>query len=248
MNLWKAEFLGLFTETLNLYKPDVVATPLQTPVIARHMQNAGKNTIQWWTGSKTFLGASWDFTKQYAVVIGQAEKYLQKSTQPYVSNVRRINTLKRVFLEEKGWSKPRTESLGSNRLPYYTKFKADFAKGGEDMYRSYFAAYNFLVTDWLDNSGNTNPSRKHYIEAHKQARSLLQSQITNLNPMSLSRETDKVGRDVSAMNQFINWLDDDNIKLLKKLEKEYYFKVRQLDKQVAKRYKKSGTIPYKFVY
>ena len=216
--------------------------PIQTPVIVRHAQNAGKHTLKWYHGDKTFNMAATDFIKEYAVVVGQAEKFLQNSTQPYTRDVRRINTLKRVFMEEQGLTQPKSERYGLNRLPFYTKFRADFSKGGDTMYRSYFSAYNYIVTDLLKEAQVDNPSRAQAAYAHKKAVSILRGIVTRLNPNNLSKE---VGvREVSIRDEFNSWLKPENKQMLERLEKEYGFKVRQLNRQISKHYKRSNVLPY----
>ena len=249
MNLWKAEFLGLFTEALNLYggySPNLI--PIQTPVIVRHMQNAGKGVLKWYHGDKTWDEAAVDFTKQYAVVLNHAERFLEHSTQPYTSNTRRINTLKRVFMRENGWDSPISEKYGYNRLPFYTKFRADFSKGGKDMYKSYFSAYNYIVSDFLQESGNINPSRLHVEYAHKEASTILKGIVTKMNPNNLSKATAKKGRDISVSSQFELWLQPKNEQILEKLIKEYHYKTRQLTKQIGENYKRNSVFPYKVKY
>ena len=249
MNLYRAESLGLFTESLNLFKPSPNETLIQTPVIARHMQNAGQGLIKWWHGDKNWKEASTDFAKQYAVVLGQADKFLQNSKLPYPTNMRRINKLKRVFMNEKDYRMGGfIETSNQEQMPYYRKFKADFAAGEDAMVRSYFAAYNFLVTDMLQQAHNPNPTPNQIKSIHKEAKKRLRSVITKMNPISLSRLTEERGREKSVAREFEEWLSPDKLKMYKKLQSEYGYKVRLLNKLVAKNYKRSSVFPFLYKF
>ena len=248
MNLWKAETLGVFTEGLNLHKPSPVITPIMTPVIIRHTQEVAKAFTSWMSGGKTNVESALDFGKQFAPIFNQALRKSENIKSPYSMNTKKINTLKRTFMREQDYKKgTAVEVQGHEQMPFYRKFKADFAAGGDNMIRSYFAAYNFLVVDFLQNAKNLNPTPADVRQAHKNARSRLQQVITRLHPVSLSKETAKRGRVISVADEFRIWLTPENRNTLKLLENEYGYKLRQLEKLFIKHYKQSSVFPYKFV-
>ena len=137
------------------------------------------------------------------------------------------------------------DKYGRDRLPYYHKLRLEFYKGGDDMWKAYYAAYNYLVTDELKDREILNPSRAQALASHKNATKLLRQQIQRYKPLSLSK-TSLTDEDPSLQEKFKEYLDDDSKAMLESLNNDYGYRFRKLSKQLRENYDQSTVLPYKF--
>ena len=216
--LWKGEFLGMFGEIITPYDKGL-SSPIMEPVIYRNAKNVWSEVSQMLNYGKSYDQALQDFSLKTVVLLGQAEKMYNKVAHPYVTNSKRIKTLRNQFNDKMGYETPQGNFL-SSRQPYYWKLKKSimFGKSDAEIARTYWSAFNYIVTDF-ENKGITSKSLRE-----KKARQAIDAVIRNMHPINLP--DDSTGRIDSKRNEFLNYLSAGNKALALKLEKEFMYRER----------------------
>ena len=97
-----------------------------------------------------------------------------------------------------------------------------FGKSEQEIAKAYYAAYNYLLTEEEDGGITSMSVRK------KNVRQRLERVVKAMNPLYISDE--KKGREQSKKKEFLNYLSKENYDMAIKLQNEYQYKVRQLNK------------------
>ena len=237
--LWKAEMLGLFSENLSPFQSrDNINTSLY-PAIWKNgilLYDSFNHVID---DKKTFGQAFEDTGKGIISAWNQMSKILHRKNNKYNDEYLRTKRLLKDFKEEREIEEPVIDFI-SNRSKYYRDFRNNFNKNTpKEAAKKFLSAY-FSITDSFLKEGYTIKG------AHKQAKAIMKSQIKNLNPNNLSAK--KGNRVISMKQDFLNWLKPGvgkhgNKKLYDMVvnaEKQYYFKWREVQKEIAKLIKERG--------
>ncbi len=216
--LWKGEFLGMFGEIITPYDKGL-SSPIMEPVIYRNAKNVWSEVSQMLNYGKSYDQALKDFSLKTVVLLGQAEKVFNNINHPYVTNSKRIKTLRNQFNNKMGYETPQGNFL-SSRQPYYWKLKEAimFGKSDAEIARAYWSAFNYIATDF-ENKNITSKSLRE-----KKARQSIDAVIRNMHPINLP--DDSTGRIDSKRNEFLNYLSTGNKALALKLEKEFMYRER----------------------
>ena len=249
--LWRSEFFGLFGEFMNpysssyydskksmfegLYSGDAsMSKGLLEPVIVRNVRLLWENVPYLLNGvtGKEYPKKFWhqavaEIGKNSIVLGGQLAKLGNRFESTEFMTHKRIKTIARDFMKEKGYSYPDVV-MDNIRSPYYKDLKKSFWKGNKDEWaRTYWNAYNFLVSEY----------QKEYhtpASAHKKAVQAIKSSLSYMNPIKFS--VDLNGRTISKRKEFLDYIGRDKAKkkLALDLEKEYNYKNRKFWAEVGK--------------
>ena len=233
MYLWRGEFLGVFGELLSPYERGLTS-PVMEPIVVRNLLDGFTALQAIWDKTKTPLQAIGDWNKRAVVIIGQYDRLSKNYASEYYENYKRIRTLKRTFMEEKKYD--RTHILSgaqhvSKRQPYYRNlFESMMFGKDDDVAKNYWKAYNFIMTE-LEVVGENNVSYND----KKVKQTLKQIIERRMNPIDL-KVTSLVGktktREISLRNEFIEWLGKEKRGIAERLEKEYYYRMRNFERVV----------------
>jgi len=216
--LWKGEFLGMFGEIISPYDKGL-SNPIMEPVILRNAKAAWSEISQVMNYGKGFDQAAKDLAFKSVVLAGQIERTYNNINHPYVTDSKRIGTLRRQFNDKMGYQNPQGNFV-SRRQPYYFQLKKAimFGKTESEIAEAYYKAFNFIVTD-LENQGwNSKAIRE------KKAKQSIDAVIRNMHPINMP-DSHK-GRVDSKRNEFLAYLSKENKELALKLEKEFRYKER----------------------
>ena len=198
-------------------------------------------------GDKKFAGQAFNDTAS-GIVSGfnQGKRILQRKGNKYNEDYMRLKRLERDFKEERDIDTPSIDFI-TERTKYFRDFKERFNIGTpQEAARSFLATY-FAITDSYIKDGYTPQG------AEKMAKTVMKSQIKNLNPISFSKE--KGGRVISMRDDFLLWLSpkfgptgkQDFIDMAVRAEIDYHYKWRQVQKEIVNYINKRGLkefIPY----
>ena len=233
MYLWRGEFLGVFGEIMSPYERGI-GIPIMEPVIIRNTIDAFSALQAVWNKTKTPKQAVGDWSKRAIVIVGQYDRLSKNYASDYYENYKRIRSLKRTFMKEKKYDKTYATSGQQHvttRQPYYRNlFESVIFGKEEDVAKNYWKAYNFMMTD-LEQHGEINVSYND----KKVKQTLKQIIDRRMNPIDL-KVTPLVGkaktREISLRDEFLNWLGKDKRSLAEKLEKDYYYRIRNFERTV----------------
>ena len=216
--LWKGEFLGMFGELISPYDKGL-SNPIMEPVLVRNGKALWSEVSQVLGYGKGADQAVKDLFLKSVVIAGQAERIFNNINHPYVTNYKRAKTLRRKFNEKMGYSTPQGNFV-SKRQPYYYKLKTAimFGKSEKEIAQAYWAAFNYIVTDYENQGWNSKNVRE------KKAKESIDAVIRNMHPINMPDSSK--GRVDSKRNEFLNYLSKDNKDLMLKLEKEFKYKER----------------------
>ena len=154
--------------------------------------------------------------------------------------MKRLSVMARQFKKERGIDTYSPEGMVSRRQQYYRDLKESILfKSEEDVAKTYWAAYNFIVSDLED----INPySRPH--QRSKDAKRAIKSSISHFDPLNLS--DDPKGTKKTLKKQFFDWLTPENTKMAKSMEKEYQYLLRKYNRAIRQpKYKRKYSVyPY----
>ena len=226
--LWKGEFFGMFGEIISPYDKGL-SNPIMEPVLLRNAKAIWSEMSQVLGYGKGFDQAVKDLSLQSIVIMGQADRIFNSINHPYVTNTKRVNTLRRKFNEKMGYGTVNAGNFVSSRQPYYYKLKEAilFGKSDKEISRAYYAAYNFIVNEYE----NKNIKSKSIRE--KKAKESIDAVIRYMHPINLP--DDKKGRHDSKRNEFLNYLSPANKSLALKLEGEWKYKERAFNRIIRNR-------------
>ena len=233
--LWKGEFLGMFGELISPYDKGL-SNPIMEPVLVRNGKALWSEVSQVLGYGKGADQAVKDLFLKSVVIAGQAERIFNNINQPYVTNYKRAKTLRRKFNEKMGYDTPQGNFV-SKRQPYYYKLKTAimFGKSEEEIARSYWAAFNYIVTDYENKGWDSKSVRE------KMARESIDAVIRHMHPINMPDSSK--GRVDSKRNEFLNYLSKDNKDLMLKLEKEFKYKERAFYKIIRNnKWKRSNSV------
>jgi hypothetical protein len=250
-NLWRSEFFGLFGELANphtspiydrkgslanMFSGDaVVARSLLEPVIIRNALLLAENIPIALQGlysqhpTKFWHQAMSDVANNSIVIVGQLARVKNNLSSAHIISHNKFKGVNKEFMREKGYTYPRV-IMDNARTPYYKDLKAAFWKGNKaEWSRSYWNAYNYLVTELQVQ--NFSPRA-----AHKKARQMIKSSLDTMHPIQHSFERN--GRQVSRKAEYLNWLykkDRKKYDEILKFEREYYYMMRRYENVVLSR-------------
>ena len=263
--LWRSEFFGLFGELVNphssflydknkgpldLFGGDATqARGLLEPVIIRNAQVLRENAFEIFkavfpgdfAGKQTKLArqAMKDIVTNSIVVAGQAARITDNWRSSDLKSHRQLKQISREFMKDKGRTFPRV-MIENFRSPYYRDLKDSFwHKNEQEWARSYWNAYNFLVTEYQNDGFTSNA-------AHKKAKKAIKSSLSYMNPVKQFSE-DKKGRVMSKRAEYLNYLKEkapDKYKEAIRLEREFEFRMRKIDSIVHKYRKRYSVLPH----
>ena len=181
-----------------------------------------------YAGKKGPAQAGEDFLLRTVVVFNQADKFTKTKKSKTYSDAKILRNWQRQFSDEFNIDAPSGEFY-SKRTPYYKDLKDALWFGNEkDMIKSFFSAYNYVVTDL-----ERQPGKKTASKRHKDALSAIKSSLRSMNPIRLSSQDGK-GVIMSKKKQFLRWVEDkfgkDGYNKAIKSEKDYEYLMRKLDK------------------
>ena len=208
-----------------------IAVPMTDPIVIRNLMEASNQLHQVFGGRKTATMAIKDFTRKTVVVANQidvADKIRRgEGKGEYYENMKRLSVMARQFKKERGIDTYSPEGMVSRRQQYYRDLKESILfKSEEDVAKTYWAAYNFIVSDLED----INPySRPH--QRSKDAKRAIKSVISHFDPINVS--DNPKGATKSMRRQFYEWMTPENVKMAKSMEKEYQYLVRKYNRIIA---------------
>jgi len=188
MYLWRSEFLGLFGEAISPYEgaDRGLFQSYTNPVIKRNLEAAGKNFYKWYSGDQS-LGKFLDNTALETIVLYNQYDTMKKGmlSKEY-TDARKINNYERQFyIDRRGEFKMSSQQEFSRRQVYYKDLKEAIYVGNEEQIaKSYYAAYNYIITEQERMEGKTTMAYKH-----KKARQAISRSISAMEPGNLSAET-----------------------------------------------------------
>jgi len=226
--LWKGEFFGMFGEIISPYDKGL-SNPIMEPVLLRNAKAIWSEMSQVLGYGKGFDQAVKDLSLQSIVIMGQADRIFNNINHPYVTNTKRVNTLRRKFNEKMGYGTVNAGNFVSSRQPYYYKLKEAilFGKSDKEISRAYYAAYNFIVNEYENKNIKSKSMRE------KKAKESIDAVIRYMHPINLP--DDKKGRHDSKRNEFLNYLSPANKSLALKLEGEWKYKERAFRRIIRNR-------------
>ena len=248
--MWKAEMLGIFSETLSPFQSSNQLTESLYPAIYKNGTLLANELTNFATGKKTFGQSFKDAlsgtVSAYNQTIRVYERKLAKGSR-YNREVIALNKIKTEFAEALG--KP-PASFDNNpkspRTKYYRDFKSVFNQGDmEEAAKKWLAALFAVRDSYVATNGYT------YKGASEAALAEMKKQIERLEPLNLSDENTK--RVISKKRDFINYLNP-NVKhgvlgktgnkkyydMLIRTQKEYGYKRRQLLREIQNYVRKYG--------
>jgi len=226
--LWKGEFFGMFGEIISPYDKGL-SNPIMEPVLLRNAKAIWSEMSQVLGYGKGFDQAVKDLSLQSIVIMGQADRIFNNINHPYVTNTKRVNTLRRKFNEKMGYGTVNAGNFVSSRQPYYYKLKEAilFGKSDKEISRAYYAAYNFIVNEYENKNIKSKSMRE------KKAKESIEAVIRYMHPINLP--DDKKGRYDSKRNEFLNYLSPANKSMALKLEREWKYKERAYNRIIRNR-------------
>ena len=206
MYLWRSEFLGLGGELLSPYEGENsgMFQSLTQPVIVRNLSEAGKQFNRWYHGQEFAGKAASNFFKKSLVAYNQFETMRKVSTSKDYANARKINNWENQF-KKTYETETRSKDMWSKRSPYYRDLKEALFAGEEvEMAKTFYAAYNYIVTDLEKKYSNAGIYR-HWSQNHKEAISSLKTSLKSMKPGDVFSESAK-GASTSLKAQFKKWV------------------------------------------
>ena len=180
-----------------------------------------------------------DAVTQSVVVMGQASRITDNWRSSDLKSHRKLKQISREFMKEKGRTFPKV-MIENFKTPYYRDLKDSFwHKNEEEWARTYWNAYNFLVTDY-QNDGMTSHG------AHKKAKQAIKTSLSYMNPVKQFSE-DRKGRVISKKDEYLKYLKEkapDKYKEALRLEKEFEFRMRKINSIVNKYKKRYSVLPH----
>ena len=254
--LWRAEFLGLFTQAINphaspIYGKSKTSTTGVDPAFVTdffepYMLRSARAIVEGATTVMTdpsnpvsYTQAMKSIMKNTVSGVGQAQRQWDRIFYPELHEWRGFRTAARSFRKDNGYEIPYNKIKTASTI-YYKDLKDNFWKGSEeDFAKSYYAALSYIDSDLLE-SGFVSPSYRR-----KEAMNRIERSLKTMNPADFSDESK--GRIMSKKREFLKYLNDfhpDEYKRTIKAEKEFNFKVRKLLSAVHKSKYKLNYSPY----
>ena len=206
MYLWRSEFLGLGGELLSPYEGENsgMFQSLTQPVIVRNLSEAGKQFNRWYHGEEFAGKAASNFFKKSLVAYNQFETMRKVSTSKDYANARKINNWESQF-KKTYETQTRSKDMWAKRSPYYRDLKEAIFAGDEvEMAKSFYASYNYIVTDLEKKYSNAGIYR-HWSQNHKEAISSLKTSLKSMKPGDVFSENAR-GASTSLKAQFKKWV------------------------------------------
>ena len=248
--LWKGEFLGILSEFLSPFGDEYLGTSLYPSVLstAGVMFNSFKSVIE----GKTFVGQGVnDLMKGTTGLYNNTRKVYKQgllSKDSYASQSKRFKKLYFDMLKEYNDRDEMTELNNTNmqfeQNKYMRSFKELFESGytkdagGNSIGKWYmmclFAKANDYYYKGITESGYAIKTPE---QAMKQAKKSMETVLTKLNPdkTQITAKTKKGAfNQIKKGKQFREWLDRNEplSKELEKLNKQYWARRRQTEKQI----------------
>ena len=221
MYLWRSEFLGLFGGAISPFD-DGTFQSLADPVIIRNLKNGSKELMNFLEGKETFGDASQNWLKKSLVLYSQYENYRKVKGNKAYSEMLVMNNWEKQFKKTFNINPSRNEDY-SVRTVYYRKLKEALWEGKkEEIEKTYISAYNYLVTDIMDNRPGTVTAK----QAHKLAVQRLKSSIKYMAPVSFTKKGKYV---ITPRKEYLTWVKKNfGEKGLKRIkEQEYQYRIRK---------------------
>ena len=234
MYLWRSEFLGLGGELLSPYEGENsgMFQSLTQPVIVRNLSEAGKQFNRWYHGEEFAGKAASNFFKKSLVAYNQFETMRKVSTSKDYANARKINNWESQF-KKTYETQTRSKDMWAKRSPYYRDLKEALFAGEEgEMAKTFYAAYNYIVTDLEKKYSNAGIYR-HWSQNHKEAISSLKTSLKSMKPGDVFSESAK-GASTSLKAQFKKWVQsnfgNEGNYLLRQAQSHYEDMLKELNK------------------
>jgi len=231
--LWRGEALGVFGEVLSPHdKQNMI--PIMEPIILRNAMTIGEELMNVFKTGKSVTRAMNDATAKTIVAYGQAKKMFESINHPYVRDYKRIKTLEKQWRKNMGvgYTSPQVlEGLSTPRQHHYWKLKESimFGKTDAEIARNYYVALNTVMQE-LESGGIVSKR-----ERIKLAKSYIRRVLKKMSPLSIPNKNKYRNKLESKRTEFLNSLSSDNRAMAKRIEKEYEYKMRNLDKILANR-------------
>lgn len=237
--LWKAEVLGILSETLSPWQSQDQITTSLYPAIWKNvlLLKRGFGSV---INDKKFARQAFDDVMKGTISFyNQSSRIINRKNNKYNENFLRLKRLESDFMKEMKIEKPSIDFI-TERSKFYRDFKDSFNKGSEaDAARKYLAAYFAIIDSFMKN----NIPEKLAI---KEAGKIMKSQVKNLNPIGLSGTKGK--RIISLRNNFLMWLSPrfgergqkGLAEMALKSEAEYNYKWRKVQGEIIKIIKERG--------
>jgi hypothetical protein len=196
----RAEFLGVGTNFLNPQSDGLLGG--FEPVLYRNAVMVFQDLISMIEGKKTIRQGADDIVKNYLVVYNHGKRAYNNYTNKYISDYKRVKTLEREWLKEKGKETQgyRNQINLISRSPFYRDIRQSFLR--EDLTRAaerYWGAYQFILDDEYVNGAYSDVEDPYLRElyARKEAEKSLKASVNSYRPMRFSDKTPK-GRQYRA--------------------------------------------------
>ena len=199
------------------------------PVLLRNAQEGANQLLQVFKYGKNIGTATNDFMKKTVVLYGHVDRgWTVGVKNKYVSDHKRIKVLENEWRRQMGlgYTEPIID-ISSKRSVFYVDLKKAimFGKTDQEIAHKYWAAFNYLVTEYEASGYNSRTIRE------KKAKQALEATIRKMNPLDISVESK--GRVKSRKEEFLSSLSSENRKLALKLEREYRYKLRAFNKIIS---------------
>ena len=255
--LWKAEFLGLWTELFNPHNSPIYGggsragfgindPSFVTDFFEPYMIRAGRAVTEGLTkvmtdptNTKAWSQAGRYVLKNTVSFYGQAEKQWDRAFYPEKHEWKGFRTAARSFKKEMGYEIPAIH-METARSVYYKDLKDTFWLGDEKKFaKSYYDALAYIDKE-MESQGFTNPAYRR-----KKAMQRIENSLKTMNPVNFSAESK--GRVMSKKREFLNYLKRYDIKEYRraiKAEREFNYNLRKLLSSVQKSKYKLRYSPY----
>jgi len=229
MYLWRSEFLGLFGGVISPYD-DGTFQSISDPVIIRNLSNGKKELWNFIGGKESFEDASQNWLKKSLVLYSQYENFKKVKGNKAYSEMLVMNNWEKQFKKQFDVAPSRNEDY-SVRTVYYRKLKEALWEGKEkEIERHYISAYNYLVTDIMEN----RPGTVTATQAHKLAIQRLKSSVKYMAPVSFTKKGKYV---VTPRREYLTWVEKnfgkEGLKRIKEQEYQYRLRKKLFEKTVA---------------
>ena len=190
----RAEFLGVGTNFLNPQSEGLLGG--FEPVLYRNAVMVFQDLMSMIEGKKTLGQGADDIVKNFLVSYNHGKRAYNNFTNKYISNYKRVKTLEREWLKEKGKETQgyRNQLNLISRSPFYRDIRQSFLR--EDLEKAakrYWAAYHFILDDEYMNGAYSDVEDPYLRElyARKEAKKALKASVNSYRPMRFSDSTPK---------------------------------------------------------
>ena len=235
MNMSKAETLGLFSFLLspyqNKWQASLRSDSIMQPAIIRNFEHMRVLFYNQYLAAKGEEIDSVDelekALKSMIPLVSHVTKAYQNVKNPYKTKINTVKTFKKAWMKHTGlWEyegKDESYDPNSPTSAYYNLIREAFYANDMDTAAKYYLATKLYLWDHY----RTFQGREHFYEDEVRSRvgGMMSAMVTRMNPMHFTDDSGK--RAWSKEKEFKNYLTDDNKKLAKAVNDEFYYRMRK---------------------